>query len=545
VPPLPNGSIALAIPPVWDESVDEAYLLLSLAGVNFTSVLEIDPTLYNYKVIMIPYDPLEDTRTVTVNLLKTPIAYMSGAVTINADTVDLGDHSERLGNIVVWRNPFYLLPETFNVTIRFRINEYNPKVLNYFSFVYDFQDLRNYKYIAVMFSEQNQVKAFNCVLIEGNITCSPAWPDVSMEGSVNILGEHIIKVSLNSTSKRLCLTFDSMRPVCFFAKYSGGLIGVKTDRLWSVEVKDMTLEASEVSFLEKKRLETGNYTVLALKKGSNETLETMLGNTRIYYIEFSRDYSAYRYLPNFIREILVTQEEKYADFIPEKYHSEIAYSNLAASKVILYNLTMVSPSIILVPSDSLLQYLSYNQLGAKDINYVVLTGSPNTSLKLFSDFATLKSGIGFYAVVEISNPHIQGEKIFLHFCNGSSMQLEGNLRLMGSFLVLVRRPVFTANQATIKGVVAQSLLYPYVSRDIQVRGSATFNFLVGDSSLMYFVVDAARAKFSFEQPLDFYSEWESVPLLLKHLPLSLALTVLVLGMERLPKSLQKFRKLLT
>jgi len=116
------------------------------------------------------------------------------------------------------------------------------------------------------------------------------------------------------------------------------------------------------------------------------------------------------------------------------------------------------------------------------------------------------------------------------------------MTLGGRFLVLARRPIFTAEKSVVKGVVGQSLLYPYVARDLLLRGKTSFKFLVGDSSLLYFVVDATKAKVSFEPPLNIYSEWESVPLVLKHLPLSLMLTVFILYSGQLPSFLKKKSK---
>jgi hypothetical protein len=542
-PTLPNGSAALVIPPIWDESVDEAYLLLSLAGVNFTSVPEIDPALYSYRVIVVPYDPLEETRTVTVDLLRAPIAFTSGAVWINADSVELGGCTERTDNIVVLKNPFYLPPNAFNVTVRFEVKEFNPKVLNYFYFIYDFRDAKNYKYAGVMFAEQGRIYALNCSLIEGNGTCSPPWPGLLIGSGANILGDHVVKVSFDVANRRLCLTFDSLSPACFTAEYTGGSMGVRADRLWLVNVKSVVLEARERSFVDKKRLEAGNYTLLALKDGLNTTFEIMLGNSRINYLKFARNESTLNYSLKFIREILAKHGEKNARFNSENYYSEISYSNLAASKVTFNNLIMKSSSAILIPKDSLKLYALSDRLDAHDIRYIEIVGSPEIPFKLFSDSAVLEFGIGFYAIAEISNLQVVDARVFIHISNGSSLQLEGNMTLNGRFLVLVRRSTITAKQSVAKGVVGQSLLYPYIARDLLVRGNTTFLFLFGDSSLLYFAVNADRSKVSFIPPLDIYSEWESVPLLVKHLPLCVVLTVLTVGGFKLAGLLERFKKI--
>jgi hypothetical protein len=306
-------------------------------------------------------------------------------------------------------------------------------------------------------------------------------------------------------------------------------MGVRTDRLWLVNVKGAALESREKVLMNRKRLESGNYTLLVLKEGLNAAFKLMIGNTKIIYINISGNQLALNYLIEFMREIFTKQKDENIYFNPEKYYSEISFPNLGAGKVILHNATITASNIILIPSNSLRPYIFFDQLGADNIRYMVITSSPERSLKLFSDFAEVESGLGFYAVVEVNKLHVEGARFLVRFINGSSLELEGNMTLDGRFLVFARRPVFTAERATVEGVVGQSLLYPYMARDLQVHGNATLRFLVGDPSLLYFKVDALRAKVVFEPPLDVYSEWEAVPLLLKHLPLSFAFTVLVLS----------------
>ncbi|MCC6005674.1 MAG: hypothetical protein LM590_15150, partial [Thermofilum sp.] len=281
-PPVPNGSVALAIPPVWDESVDEAYLLLSLAGVNFTSVLEIDPALYCYRVIVVPYDPLVKTRTVTVDLLRAPIAFTSGAVRIDADSIELGGRPERLGNIVVWRNPFYLPPEAFNVTVRFEVREYNPKALNYFFFVYDFRDAGNYRYVGVMFTERNQVYVLNCSVVNGNASCSPAWPGISIGNIANVAGEHTLNVYLDVANGKVCTTLDTFKRACFATSFGWGSIGVRVDRFWVVKVKETFLTASIRSYLYLERLKAENHTLIVLWHRTNDS-KIKYGKSMIIY----------------------------------------------------------------------------------------------------------------------------------------------------------------------------------------------------------------------------------------------------------------------
>jgi hypothetical protein len=363
-----------------------------------------------------------------------------------------------------------------------------------------------------------------------------------MGSSVNVAGDHVMKVSFDVVNRRLCLAFDSLNSACFATDYTGGLMGVRTDRLWLVKVKGAAFESREKALMDRKRLESGNYTLLALKKGLNTTFNLILGNSSINYINYSGNQSLLRYSIEFVREILTKQEDKNIYFNLENYHNEISYANIGASKVILNNVSVASPSIILIPSDPPRPCISFDRLGANNNQYIVIMSSPESPLKIFSEFIALKFGLGFYTVAEMNKLHVVGDKFFLYFSNGSSLQLGGNITLEGRFFALARRPVFIAEQAVVKQVIGQSLLYPYVTRDLLIRGRATFRFVTGDSSLQYFIVDITKAKVSFEQPLDIYSEWESAPLFWKHLPLSIALTALVLCSVKLPKFLERCRK---
>jgi hypothetical protein len=540
-PPVPNGSVALAIPPVWDESVDEAYLLLSLAGVNFTSVLEIDPVLYSYRVIVVPYDPLVKTRTVTVDLLKSPIAFTGGAVKINVNSIELGGRPEKSG-LIVWRNSFYLLPELLNFTVRFEVRECNPELLNYFFFVYDFQDGKNYKYAGVMFTRPGQVYAFNCSLTEGRTICSPPFPGVLMGKVFNLTGEHLMRVSLDTGNRRLCLALDSLTPVCFTSSYAGGQIGLRTDRFWLVNVKNVLLEAKVSSHMDEKKLEAGNYILLVLKKELDMPFKNSFGNTRIFYMNIGEISSDLRQAIEFIREILSKQTNEDFFFNREQYFRKVSYSNLATNRVIFYNVTITSSYFLIIPQ-GMLKIGNSSDLEVIDTRYIVVSSLSEKQLNLFSDFAIVKSGLGFYVTAEMKRLHVPRAKAFLYLNNGSILELKGDLKLEGEFAVIARKPLFIAEQAKVNGVVGQSLLYPYVARDLLVRRNTTFLFLVGDSSLLYFAVNADRSKVSFISPLDIYSEWESVPLLVKHLPLSIVLTVLTIGGFKLAGLLKKSKKI--
>jgi hypothetical protein len=70
------------------------------------------------------------------------------------------------------------------------------------------------------------------------------------------------------------------------------------------------LEARERRFIDKKHLEAGNYTLLALKEGLNATSKIVLGNTSINYIEFARNESFLNYSIKFISGILAKHGEK-------------------------------------------------------------------------------------------------------------------------------------------------------------------------------------------------------------------------------------------
>ncbi|MCC6003897.1 MAG: hypothetical protein LM590_06100 [Thermofilum sp.] len=498
-PPLPNGGVALVIPPVWDESVDEAYLSLSLAGVNFTSVLEIDPALYSYRVIVVPYDPLEETRTVTVDLLRAPIALTSGAVRINADSIELGGRPERLGNVVVWRNPFYLLPEAFNVTTRFEVGEYNPKVLNYF-FVYDFRDVGNYKYVGVMFTERNQVYVLNCSIASGNASCSPAWPGILIGNISNVAGEHVLNVYSDVAKEELCITLDAFKRACFATSFSGGSIGIRADSFWALKVKEVFLTARTRSYLHLERLKAENHTIIVLQH-KNDDSKIKYGRSIIVY---TKEILGGKYI--YIN----------STFIPEKYYSEINYANLGTSDIAFYNLSVIALNLLVVPFDSLRIYKFNKIYNVASAKYLTVESSLDNFLKAFCEHAYVKGGIGFYVRLEADKMHVPNARVRVYFNNDAIIELEGDLLFEGRFLLLARRPIFMAQRSVINGVYWQALRYPYLVRDLVVIGNVTFSFICGDSSFSSFFVNARSSKIMFEPQLDIYSDWESMPLVLKY-----------------------------
>ncbi|WP_148682152.1 hypothetical protein [Thermofilum adornatum] len=501
-PPVPNGSVALAIPPVWDESVDEAYLLLSLAGVNFTSVLGIDPSLYSYRVIVLPYDTSEENRTVTIDLLSTPIAFTSGSVNLDSESVELGGRQERLGNIVVWRNPFYLFPEAINVTVRFEVREYNPKVLNYFYFIYDFKDEGNYRYVGVMFTEQNKVYMLNCLVTNGKAYCIPAWPGIFLGNIDRVTGDHLLNLSFNFSKRELCTTLDALNRTCFNISFSGGSIGVRVDRFWAVKVKEMFITTRIRNYLNLERLKAENRTLIVFQRKpvTNETGEIRYGENLTIYGE----------------QILDNKTHINSTFIPERYYSEINYANLVASNITFYNLSLTASNLLVIPLDSLRVYQHNKIQNLTSVRYLIIESPSEKVLNAFYVQANVKGGIGFYAKLEADRMYVPNGNVSVYFDDGVISELKGDLLFEGKFLVLARRPIFTAQRSVIRGVFGQSLLYPYLARDLIVIGNATFRFVRGDDSFLYFFVDASNSKIMFDPSLNIYSEWESVPLVLKY-----------------------------
>jgi hypothetical protein len=475
---------------------------------------------------VVPYDPLTGPRTVNIDLLRIPVAYAAGSVRVNVDSIELGGRPERVGNIIVWRNPFYLLPDVLNITMRFEVKAYNPNVLNYLSFVYDFQDSKNYKYASIMFAGQGRVYALNCSLVNGSATCLPPWPGVLIENYTSVAGEHTIKIDVDVAKGRLCLSLDSYKPVCFAIKFAGGPLGVRIDRFWTVKVKSARLDTVIRSYLDLRRFVKGNYTlVVAGTKSTSSTMHVTMADRSFVYISFkSLNETSYIDTTGNIRKNLVSLN---ASFFPEKYHDEIHLMNLAAKRLIFSNLTISSSQIIAVPTDESSKVCIRNFcFNTSNVEYLMLENSSG-ELKIVSNAAVAEAGIGFYASIRVQELHVPEVRVYTYFRNTSIVMLKGNLTLKGDFCLLAKRPVIMSQYATIEGVAGQSMVYPYLAHDLVVYGSTTFRFMAGDSSLLYFIVDLRNSKAFFNPPLEIYSEWESIPLLLKHSPWVVAILVLL------------------
>lgn len=200
----------------------------------------------------------------------------------------------------------------------------------------------------------------------------------------------------------------------------------------------------------------------------------------------------------------------------ERYYSEINYANLVASNITFYNLSLTASNLLVIPLDSLRVYQHNKIQNLTSVRYLIIESPSEKVLNAFYVQANVKGGIGFYAKLEADRMYVPNGNVSVYFDDGVISELKGDLLFEGKFLVLARRPIFTAQRSVIRGVFGQSLLYPYLARDLIVIGNATFRFVRGDDSFLYFFVDASNSKIMFDPSLNIYSEWESVPLVLKY-----------------------------
>jgi len=554
-PPLPNSSTALVLPPdrVLISSIDKVFLLLSRLELNYTTILELDYPLYNlYKTIILLYDPpAKGTLDVTIDALQEESIRLWRSVVgrVNTENGTLELKSERVApeNIItLWGGSSQLGPNTdfINVTMVFRVKDYDPNVLNYIHIVYDYRDRDNYRYLGIMVAEHNsKIYALNCSKIRGETICNPPWPGLYIGENFDVSVDHVLTIGFDMVRGIALLRLDSYRQIAFNIMMSRSALGVRIDRFKNIYVNEFIIDASiRTISLEKllSLISRGNTTIIILNTlGYGEFYETLtksnysvllrsndvdvylacIDNTTVIYLDLKS--SLDRILRNdevlkALREILASH---IALFSSKSYRDSTALrANIVADSVISKEAEVIARDALLIPR-------SYNNIciantcfNGYNIRYAVLAPSSSTELTLRASNISMITGNGFYAIIEVNNLTIPANtKVQVYLRNGSILvlELEKNATASG-FIIVAKTPMIIAREAIITGVHYQGLKYPYLARDLVLKSNATLRYVIGDELLVLY---AYADEVEFIKPLQIYDEAVTMLLIPKYMTL--------------------------
>jgi hypothetical protein len=567
-PVLPSSSTALIIPIFRDlmPFTDKVFLLISRLGLNYTTVLEIDPSLHDsYSTLILPYDPTTEGLSITLDTLsKELIGFwkgVSGSVSLSDGMIKLG-HSEKhiMENLAIWRPMPMTGVETINVTLMFRIDRYDPNVLNYIYLVYDYKDFNNYKYLGIMLTEKGQVYVLNCSKIGKEYVCEPPWPGVYIGSNFDVSIEHRLNISFNLRDGIVSLKLDNFKPISFKARVSGGYIGVRVDRFHSITVEDFILTLHIKTFtLSKnffKEILNNNKTVIVLNTMGYGDLYKMLkqngfttilrsGKINVYLSNINSSTIVYLDLKTSLDSILRDEKiiealseilHRFSDsFDVENYRNSIMLrANLEADNIACGNANIIAESIVLVPAVNKNLCLNSLCFSGDNVEYIAFTSDVLKTLMLKATNVSIVMGKGFYAIIKAINVSIPANTtVQLYLTNSSVLTFKlGEKIVIPNVTIIAKTPTIITNKAIITGVQYQSLRYPYLSKDLILEGKVIIRYVVGDNLL---VLQAESSKTAFIESLEIYNELDSLPLFFKYgfiCVLFLVLTFLVSEVKR-------------
>jgi len=569
-PVLPSSSTALVLPTYRDliPWIDKVFLLLSRLGLNYTTVLETDPDLlsnHNYETLILPYDPITAGMNITIDALSKEFAGfwkgVSGVATFENGVLRLGD-PERLvmENIAVWRSISSMGIDAINVSLVFRIEKYDPKVLNYVHLVYDYIDKDNYKYLGIMLNEKGQVYALNCSKVEGKYVCNPPWPGVYIGNDFNPSIEHRLNISFELRKGVASLKLDNYKPISFMVKVNGGSIGIRVDRFHSVVIENVTLGLKMRPLISlKDLLDTSpedNRTVVVLntmgygdlykilqKEGYTTLLRTSEVNVYLKHVNAST--IIYLDLKTSLNDILNNEDviakisrilQHYSEaFDAKSYkHSIMLHTNVVANNVICRSADIVARSFILMPAEDKGLCIDNVCFNKSAIEFLALKPNENGLIKLKAINVSILGGNGFYSTIRASRVVVPANtvvQLYLANFSVSTLKIEQDFTIHDA-IIIAKTPTIITDEAVIRGVLYQGLKYPYLAKDLVLRGNTTVKYVVGDNLL---ALQTAASSIEFIENLKIYNEFDSLPLLFRYSVIYIVALILV----HIPKLLRR------
>jgi len=573
-PPLPNSSTALVLPlnRALIPSIDKVFLLLSRLELNYTTLLEQDYPLYNlYKTIILPYDPPAGGAVdITIDALQGESLRLWRSVVGTVNTVNgvLELKSERVvpeNVMALWSGSSQPGPNTnsINVTMVFRVKDYDPNVLNYIHIVYDYRDKDNYRYLGIMVTERNsKIYALNCSKVRGETICNPPWPGLYIGKDFNADTDHVLTIDFDIVKGVAILRLDSYEQVAFNITIGGGALGIRVDRFKNVDVKKFVIDTKlRIISLEKLLglISRDNTTIIILNTlGYGEFYEVLtksdysilfrsddvnvylvhVDNTTVVYLDLRS--SLDRILRNDVvlralHEILTSYITLFSS---KSYRDSVALrANIVADAVVSREMEVVAKDALLIPRKDERICITDTCFNEYSIRYAVLMPSSSTELRLRANNASMSMGNGFYSIIEADNLTILANTIIqLYLRNGSILilELEKNTTASG-FTIMSKTPMIIAKEVIIAGVRYQGLRYPYLARDLTLKGNSTLRYVVGDELLVLYV----RAdELEFAESLQIYNEAVTMLLVLKYVPIYVIMFLLLIYSSLVFKSLE-------
>jgi len=572
-PVLPSSKTALVLPMQRDlvPWMDKAFLLLSRLGLNYTTVLEADPSIIDhniYKTLILPYDPIAQGTNITVNTLSKELAgywrRISGRAILENEVLKLGDPERPITeNIAIWKSISSIGVNNINISLIFKVEEYDPKVLNYIYLVYDYIDKNNYKFLGIMLENKGKVYALSCSKNVSGYICDPPWPGIYIGDSFDPSIDHRLSISLDLRQRIARLKLDNYKSIMFYVNIYGGAIGVRVDRFYSVTIRNLVLDLEIRPLISLMDLIEGshgsNRTIIVMNTAGHGDIYNMLSkkehstllstngaevylehvdSATIIYLDLKspledtlRDESVVDKLRQILQHYLSTFDVKnYSCSIMMK-------ANIITDEIIFSNAEIISRSYILLPLKEQILCIDTACYYNSTVEFIAIKPYEQKTLKISADNVSISKGVGFYALIRATKVVIPANTTVQSYLSNSSFsifKLSQEL-VLNNVTIISKTPIIITNESSIRGVLYQGLRFPYIAKDLVLKGTSTIEYVVGDDLLL---LKVKTSNVEFIEGLGVYDEATSLPLLFKY-GLIYVLALILIITFRVPQTSSK------
>ena len=234
--PHTNSTTALIVP--FGTSINPtepwlyAYDALSLGEYDYTVAYDLDSKILSYKKLVLSVDPKSENiveqsfQDCFYN--ETGWNAISGTWRYTENGLEAGSYGE-------YQDAIFLSPvsaRNFSVSLNFTLLDGDLKTANYVSLIYDWEDVDNYKYAALMFDAKGDVLASFSCYTNGQVTSYPAWPSLKT-GLKWQLGDSF-NLSVSVQGQYAAFYINGSQYLSTNSSIMGGQIGIRMNRFYKV-----------------------------------------------------------------------------------------------------------------------------------------------------------------------------------------------------------------------------------------------------------------------------------------------------------------------
>jgi hypothetical protein len=213
--PQATSGNALLIP--YDKSIENrqsgllAYYALSYGQYNYTTEYDIDNNALNNNLVILPFDPPQDSSIETVfqeGFNKTLSLWTSLSGVWNIDNARLlGANPSQSGEASLLSS---VSAENFSATVTATPISGNSTLSNYMRFIYSWVDAKNYRIADVLFNNDGYIYFLFRNIVKGVESAFPQWPGLKTDLKWSFNKDYYLTLSVNGSLNKISIGNSSL-----------------------------------------------------------------------------------------------------------------------------------------------------------------------------------------------------------------------------------------------------------------------------------------------------------------------------------------------